>query len=331
MKKILHKVLTQPVLLEKPPVLVDIGASGEIHRAWRIIAEYSTCIAFDADTRDFKVSEQNDRGYKKLFMINRVVGTKSVDEMNFYLTSSPYCSSALEPDNDALESWAFRDLFTRTKMVKVPALTLKEALLQCDVKYVDWYKTDSQGTDLRLFNSLTDNIKYKILSAEFEPGIIDAYKQEDKLHALMCYMEDLPFWITSMDIKGSQRIYSRDLDGLSKFKQKFIGHFLRTSPGWCEIVYLNDFDEIYSERDLLLGWVIASVKKEFGLALRIANKGLSTTENPLFQQMVDSTQKSLNRSSSYINFLFKIFRVLMRRFIRGIKTIKNRFDVFNKS
>jgi len=315
----LHKVLTQPALLENPPVLVDIGASGEIHPAWKIIAEYSTCIAFDADTRDFKVSEQNDRGYKKLFMINRVVGTKSVDQIDFYLTRSPHCSSALEPDNEALEPWAFSELFSKTKMVKVPATTLEEALLQCDVKYVDWYKTDSQGTDLRLFNSLPDNIKYKILTAEFEPGIIDAYKQEDKLHTLMRYMEELPFWISSMDIKGSQRIHSSDLNGFSNFKQKFISHFLRTSPGWCEIVYLNDFDEICSERDLLLGWAIASVKKEFGLALRIAKKGLSETENPLFQQMLDSTKNSLNTSSSYFYFSIKIFRTLTRRLIRKIQ------------
>jgi len=322
MKKIFHKVLTQQVLLEKPPVLVDVGASGEIHAAWKIIAEYSTCIAFDADTRDFKVSEQNDRGYKKLFMINRVVGTKSVDEMDFYLTRSPHCSSALEPHNDALEPWAFNHLFNKTKIVKVPALTLEEALLQCDVKYVDWFKIDSQGTDLRLFNSLPDNMKCKILSAEFEPGIIDAYKQEDKLHTLMCYMDDLPFWITSMVIKGSQRINSRDLDDLSKFKQKFISYFLRTSPGWCEIAYLNDFDEIHSERDLLLGWVITSVKKEFGLALRIAKNGLSKTENPLFQQMLDSSKKSLNKSLSYFNIVTKMFRTLTRKLLRNFKTKK---------
>ena len=314
MNKIFHKILTDPLLLEKPPVLIDIGASGEIHPAWKLIAKYSTCIAFDADTRDFKVSEQNDRGYKKLFMINRVVGTKSVDEIDFYLTRSPHCSSALEPDNEALNPWAFSELFSKTKTIKMPAVTLAEVLLQCGVDYIDWYKTDSQGTDLRLFDSLSDDMKRKILSAEFEPGIIDAYKHEDKLHRLMSFMESFPFWITSMDIKGSQRIQTEDLNNLGRIKKKFIGCFLKTSPGWCEIVYLNNFDDINSERDLLLGWVIASVKNEFGFATDIARKGLSTTDNPLFKEMLESSKNSLMKRLSYAKIATQVFRKLVRKF-----------------
>ncbi len=59
--------------------------------------------------------------------------------------------------------------------------------------YIDGYKTDSQGTDLRIFNSLPKEIINKILLAEFEPGIIDAYQGEDKLHHLLAHMEKEPF------------------------------------------------------------------------------------------------------------------------------------------
>ena len=70
MNKLFHNILNHSTLIEKPPILLDIGASGDIHLAWKSIAKYSICIAFDADDRDFQVSEQNDRGYKKLYMIN---------------------------------------------------------------------------------------------------------------------------------------------------------------------------------------------------------------------------------------------------------------------
>ena len=108
MKKLIDKVLNHQVFEEKPPVLIDIGASGTIHPAWNSIAKYSICIAFDADDRDFQVTEKNDCGYRKLFKINRVVTADPIEEIDFYLTSSPYCSSGLEPDINALEPWAFR-------------------------------------------------------------------------------------------------------------------------------------------------------------------------------------------------------------------------------
>ena len=80
---------------------------------------------------------------------------------------------------------------------------------------------------------------------------------------------------------------------LIKIRKKFISYFLKTSPGWCEIDYLNDFDEICSERDFLLGWIIASIKNEFGFAAKIARKGLSATDNPLFKEMLKSSRNSL--------------------------------------
>ena len=142
MSNIIEKFLTHPTLVTKPPVLVDVGASGDVHRSWRLISKYSTCIAFDADTRDFKVSEQNDKDYRKLFRINRVVSCKSQEDMSFNLQSL-HCSSALEPNNKALEPWAFRDLFYKVNITKIPTITLNEALDQCKVNYIDWYKTDS--------------------------------------------------------------------------------------------------------------------------------------------------------------------------------------------
>ena len=40
--------------------------------------------------------------------------------------------------------------------------------------YIDWYKSDSQGTDLRIFDTLLDVVKDRVLAVDFEPGILDA-------------------------------------------------------------------------------------------------------------------------------------------------------------
>ena len=54
--------MAHPDLISRPPILVDVGASAGLPVDWELIAPYSICIAFDADTRDFSISESESKG-----------------------------------------------------------------------------------------------------------------------------------------------------------------------------------------------------------------------------------------------------------------------------
>ena len=110
-------------------------------------------------------------------------------EADFHLTRSPYCSSLLRPDAAALGDWDFARLFDVERTVRVPCVSLSKALRDVGVTRVDWFKTDSQGIDLRLFQSLGEEICSRVLAVEFEPGIIDAYEGEDKMAAVLTAMD----------------------------------------------------------------------------------------------------------------------------------------------
>ena len=311
MASIIHEVMTHSSLLRSPPVLVDIGASGTIHKKWNPIAKYAICIAFDADSRDFEICESENKGWRKLYSMNRLVTSESAEEGDFYLTKSPHCSSSLAPDQKALEPWAFSPLFEVDHIVKLPSVDLQSALLKVDVDYIDGYKTDSQGTDLRIFNSLPKEIINKILLAEFEPGIIDAYQGEDKLHNLLAHMEKEPFWISNMEIKGSQRINNLDLKTLNYFQQRSIESFLKMAPGWCEISYLNKMEQSeMTLREYLLAWVFASLNAENGFALFVANKGYELFGDKLLLKLQNKSMKEL--SSGYFHLSFKLLKRIAR-------------------
>ena len=311
MASIIHDVMTHSSLLSSPPVLVDIGASGTIHKKWNPIAKYAICIAFDADSRDFEICESENKGWRKLYSMNRLVTSESAEEVDFYLTKSPHCSSSLAPDQKALEPWAFSPLFEVDNIVKLPSVDLQSALLKVDVDYIDGYKTDSQGTDLRIFNSLPKEIINKILLAEFEPGIIDAYQGEDKLHNLLAHMEKEPFWISNMEIKGSQRINNLDLKTLNYFQQRSIESFLKMAPGWCEISYLNKMEQSeMTLREYLLAWVFASLNAENGFALFVANKGYELFGDKLLLKLQNKSMKEL--SSGYFHLSFKLLKRIAR-------------------
>ena len=303
---IFEKILTTKELMEKPPILLDIGASGTIDPKWKTIAKYSICIAFDADDREMGYIEEESSGYKKLYVYNCIVSDNQNSELDFYLTKSPYCSSLLAPNNKALTDYAFADLFEIENKIKTKSIELNTVFQQLDIDYIDWFKTDSQGTDLRLFLSLKDKLIENILVAEFEPGIIDAYQGEDKLYTIMACLEKKDFWMSAINIQGSQRINPKNIDlCFSNFEKKYLQELHKISPGWGEVTYLKKLDKNFDKRDLLLFWIFAIIEQQYGFALEIAQQGKNIYSDFIFETMI---QESLNEfKKSYRNKLSGIF------------------------
>lgn len=286
--KIIHDILKSELFVQKPPVLIDIGASGNINAEWKTIAPYSICIGFDADDRDFHLSEEEGKNYKKLIKINRIVTAEKMDNPSFYLTSSPHCSSLLEPDAAGLSPWVFSPLYKIDKEIKLQAITLREAFEQIKISYVDWFKTDSQGTDLRLFTSLPDQVANSVLAAQFEPGIIDSYKGEDKLYSILKEMDGRDYWLSYMDVRGTQRLHHKYVAQISRYIHKGI---IRKSPCWAEIIYLRN--PLKDKRNLLLLYIFALIQKQYGYAVEVSDFGLSELKDPIFGECRSAALKKI--------------------------------------
>lgn len=284
-KRLIARILSSEIVSENPPVCVDIGASRALPTEWRILAPYSICVAFDADTREFRADDSSSGGWRRLIKLNRLVAEKPIDSVDFFLTKSPFCSSSLPPDNVALEPWAFSGLFEVVGKVALPAVSLTRTLSELGIRQIDWYKSDSQGTDLRIFASLQTEMIDEVIVADFEPGIIDAYRGEDKLSTVMGFMNSRPFFLSDMKVWGSQRIDSAALGVLGAVPRRFVSSILKMSPGWCEVTYLNDFSApSESRRKYYLGWVFSTIKEQDGHALTIAVRGLRMFGDAVFDE-----------------------------------------------
>jgi FkbM family methyltransferase len=290
--KIIDKILQSKYFEGHPPVLIDIGASGGIHAIWKSIAKYSCCIAFDADDREFQMSEETNNGYKRLIKINRIVSNKTGGHAEFYLTNSPYCSSLLEPDSEKLQPWLFKPLFEVKNISTLPSVTIAETLDSLDIQYIDWFKVDTQGTDLRIYNSLPDDIREKIILAEFEPGIMDAYKGEDKLYSVMKEMHVQGFWLSSMQVKGTQRLQSHYTSRIGSFSSKRI---IKTSPCWAELTYFRNPVKL-TFRSLLLMIVFAMLDHQYGYALELTDLGKTEFEDPLLDECRKAVLKKIQNA-----------------------------------
>ena len=65
---------------------------------------------------------------------------------------------------------------------KLPATDIKTALKETGLEYIDWFlKLIVRALICEYFAVIPEKISNNILTAEFEPGIIDAMKGEDKI------------------------------------------------------------------------------------------------------------------------------------------------------
>lgn len=322
--RVIRDILRHHELLERPPVLVDVGASGGSHRIWDQLAPFSIVVGFDADLRDTEFVVREGKGFKKLFLLNKLIGA-SKSTVPFHLTTSPHCSSTLEPDLEALSPYHFKSLFHVEKTVLLQAIDLKSALASVDISYVDWLKTDTQGTDLTVVKSLGEDLIASMIVAEFEPGISSAYKREDKMHSVMSFMDTLDFWLCDLALKGPCRL-SEDAVRLhfgNIINQLEQVH--KTVPFWGEMTYLHGFSNRCSKRDILLGCAFGIILQQFGFVLELAQKGNKLHKDELFGKIIRFSIQQINRKITwYIRLkalcspLITILRKMKKRFMKRI-------------
>jgi len=287
---LIDRIFLHPVLQDAPPVLVDVGASGGVHPEWRSFARYSIGVGFEPDSREIGALASAKRQFRKWIYCNKLaVADPSPDgQSEFYLTESPFCSSTLKPDTEALQDWAFSSLFNIREMKRVGATTLPGLLEENGLSRVDWLKCDTQGTDLRLFLSLRKEMRQHVLAVEFEPGLIDAYCGEDKFHQVLAAMDDEPFWLARLEVHGTPRGRLGEVTlSVGKRAARIFGKYGPIAPGWVNALYLNKGVEVESltMRDFLLLWVFVTAQGHPAAALALAVEGTRRFGGDLFDEM----------------------------------------------
>lgn len=255
------------------PVLVDVGSSGPAMRVFAPLAPFSTIIGFDADSRG--QGEEFAKGFKRSILVPKAVVTdESVEEVEFVLTRNPYCSSTLEPDLDALESFVFQDLFVPVGRAKAPATTLNKVLKDQGLEGFDWVKVDSQGTDLRILRSLEPETFKRLLVVDVEPGLIDAYKGEDLFVDTHAFLVGNGFFLADVHTQSYARLRPSTAREIARIIDVADATpFLKKSPTCCEARYFRTLEHLEThgtKRMLITAFVFGLVDELLGYAFDVA-------------------------------------------------------------
>lgn len=295
---LLDDIFAHAALRDAPPVLVDVGASGGIHPRWRRIARYAVAVGFEPDARERGALEGDRKRFRRWILCDKlVVAEPGRAEAELHLTKSPYCSSTLEPDAAGLHGWAFADLFTLQETRRVPATTLMAALQAHGLTGIDWLKCDTQGTDLRIFRGLPAALRANLLAAEFEPGLIDAYRGEDKLPAVLAELAAEPFWLARFEpqaaVRGGLPMLRARLG--ERWARRYV-HLGPGAPGWANLAYLHTVTPALDLRGHLLLWVFATELEQPAFACELAEAGAVRFGDPLFTRLADESARQMRRA-----------------------------------
>lgn len=267
-----HLLVSQAI----EPILVDVGSSGGSPRIWQPIRAYSTYVGFDGDTRD--IHHPQEAEYRHACFAHEVITCNGDAEVTFYLTRSPYCSSTLKPDATITENFLSADSFIIEKTEQAKASTLNAVLDRLNLPRIDWMKIDTQGTDLRIYNSLRKELREKLLAIDLEPGLRGAYVNEDLFCDVHAGLMKEGFWLSNLKVCGLVRMRKSTLDWLNSrdatASPESLSKAVRPTPGWTECRYLRSLESLSqtaaTRREYVLLWVFALIDKQYGFCLDLA-------------------------------------------------------------
>jgi FkbM family methyltransferase len=286
------------------PVLIDVGSSGATPEVWEGIARHSVYVGFDPDLRE--IYETSEGHFHQSVTINEAITSeRGSTEVTLYLTRFAYCSSTLRPDAESLSNFLFADLFALESEARVRAATLDSVLSRLSLKGIDWLKLDTQGTDLRIYRSLNEEARSRLLAVDIEPGLIDAYVGEDLFVDAHRELVREGFWLSNLNVGGAVRMRAATLAHVSakhpEINRAFVETRLKQSPGWCEARYLRTLahlgEHAREPRDYLLLWVFALLDDQLGFALDVCveyEKAFGSDE--VARRIMDETTGRIRRA-----------------------------------
>lgn len=317
-------------LLEREHVtltLMDIGASGKKFKPFESLLSVSNFIGFDPDSRDIHIDETKYET-KSIFFNKAVTSFLEQKEVTFYLTKSPHCSSTLKPVPKNLNQWPYARLFEIVKEVSAPALTISEALKEADLDHIDWLKIDSQGTDLRIIESIPSDIFDKMIACDVEPGLYEHYENADLFSEMHTSLIRKGFWLADLNLQTQPRISEAHWNTLqnrasSAQVRELINRSLKRSPTATEARYIRTIPSAvelnYDYKKFLIMWAISLSTGNLSYAYDIASEIEKIFSSKLHKnELTEETYKTIvleAKRKSHVNPLTKL-SVTLKKLIR---------------
>ena len=167
--------------------LLDIGAAGNIEPRWSKIAQYTNYIGIEPDNRSYK-NLKNKYKCKTYKTIDTFLWDKEED-LTFYVTKKPKCSSLLEPNREFLDKFIDSNRHDILKKEKVKSSTIHKNFSKNEI---DFIKIDTQGAELKILKGGEEELD-QCLGMEIEVQFAKLYKNASLFEQINCHLKSKDF------------------------------------------------------------------------------------------------------------------------------------------
>lgn len=164
-----------PDLLEKPIVLIDIGAVGKPPPHWLPLKENIILYGFEPNEDECRKLNESGCGYLKSEFLPHAIGERN-EKRPFYITEYHECCSLLKPNIDWLKRFDYGSFFNVNQKLEVETLSLDSIEKFSDL-HIDALKIDAQGNELPILQG-AEAILNDVFLIEIESGLHKNYENE---------------------------------------------------------------------------------------------------------------------------------------------------------
>jgi FkbM family methyltransferase len=184
-----------PDLLEKPIVLIDIGAVGNPPSHWLPLKDRIHLIGFEPNEEECKKLNEEGCKYRVSEFLPYAIGEKN-ENRTFYITKYHECCSLLKPNFEWLHRFDYGSFFDLNRTIEVETHSLDSIEKLLDLR-VDALKIDAQGNELPILRG-AESILDHVFLIEVESGLHKNYADETTFEELCPFLKEKGF--TCMEV-----------------------------------------------------------------------------------------------------------------------------------
>lgn len=223
-----------PDLLERPVVLIDIGAVGNPPPHWLPLKDEIHLIGFEPNKDECRKLNESRCGYWKSEFLPYAIGERD-EKRPFYITEYHECCSLLKPNFEWLQRFDYGSFFNLDQTIEVETLSLNSIEKFSDLR-VDALKIDAQGNELPILEG-ADSLLNDVFLIEIESGLHKNYKNETTFDELCPYLNQKGFTCMEVFTQPAQK-------RKNKARQ---WKFAKGQSMACESIWLRDLIKCENE------------------------------------------------------------------------------------